>query len=164
MDPSEQICLFPAFLNTAMVLNVKQVPLAACNGCLAYFAQLNIGIITLYCLFWWYLWILFIFFPFMYLVWINTAIVTAVVGTGLNLNAKPIGFNLSYIRSVPWVVFRFYFIPFCVSSYSGIVMQQSEDFVSVFPKRWFVVITGVTFIVTWLLWVYSCKTLYYQVC
>ena len=79
--------------------------------------------------------------------WINSSLISAIVGTILNCNAyaslaEPPAI-LDWLRGNPFQVARFYLAPFCVSSYSSIVATgASGSFVLVFPSDPAVLGTG----------------------
>ena len=71
--------------------------------------------------------------------WGNAAIISALVGTILNVNAFSAaagGDSLSdWLKRNPCTSARFYVIPFCVSSYSSVVVSAGSDaFITVFPR------------------------------
>ena len=72
-------------------------------------------------------------------VWTNAAILSAIVGTILNFNAFSAAASHvvlpSWLRANPFAFARFFAIPFCVSSYSSMVIARgSSEFVSIFPR------------------------------
>lgn len=81
----------------------------------------------------WYLWIISNFpvpSEVSIKIWPNAACMSIFVGTVLNANAyiPPLKQHFALRK---WSIFRFYVIPFCVSSYSSIAQQHS--FVLLFP-------------------------------
>jgi hypothetical protein len=83
---------------------------------------------------WWLCMVIFFFDP-AWPLWVNTLVITAFVGTALNVNAFTSSQEphlLAFARNQPWLVARFFLIPFCVSSYGGIA--DSAHFVAAFPS------------------------------
>ena len=98
-------------------------------------------IIMLLLYFAWYLWIVINFrLPqdISYVKWGTSILLSIFVGTALNVNAyvPPFEEHLALRR---WAIFRFYLIPFCVSSYSNVSFYY--NFVALFPVHDYV--TGV---------------------
>ena len=71
--------------------------------------------------------------------WWNALVVACIVGSILNFNSYSAVVDtpfLTWIRGCPFAVTRFYAIPFCVSSYSGVVASSGDSaFVSIFPRN-----------------------------
>ncbi len=70
--------------------------------------------------------------------WGTSILLSVFVGTALNINAyiPPLEEHITLRR---WAIFRFYIIPFCVSSYSNVSFYY--NFIALFPVHDFV--TGV---------------------
>lgn len=63
--------------------------------------------------------------------WTTALGMAVIVGTLLTINAIPAGGTLRSLA--PWAVFRFFLIPFCVSSFSALV--KGKGFWLIFPAR-----------------------------
>lgn len=105
------------------------------------FENLTPRIILLLLYFAWYLWIVINFrLPqdISYVKWGTSILLSIFVGTALNVNAYVPPFQ-EHITLRKWAIFRFYLIPFCVSSYSNVSFYY--NFVALFPIHDYV--TGV---------------------
>eukprot|EP00741_Cyanophora_paradoxa_P000315 tig00000403_g306.t1 len=72
-------------------------------------------------------------------VWITAIWVAVVVGTALNVNGYVVSGQTSprvYARNAPFSIMRFFLIPFCVASYSGVTAVAGESsFWYIFPRE-----------------------------
>lgn len=77
--------------------------------------------------------------------WGTSILLSVFVGTALNINAyiPPFEEHISLRR---WAIFRFYIIPFCVSSYSNVSFYY--NFIALFPVHDYVTgVIGIGFVV-----------------
>ena len=79
--------------------------------------------------------------------WLNSFVMSLLVGIVLNVNAfasQQTQSVLTWLLERPFSVFRFFAIPFCVSSYAAAVQREKEQFVIVFPVRTEVLVLGLS--------------------
>jgi len=99
---------------------------------LRYLAGLTPARTALWCYLLWYLVVLVRYFDGNPRLWLTSLGLSAIVGVALLLNAGwPLG---------RWQVFRFFLMPFCVSSFAALV--KGRGFVLVFSPRWGEVAAG----------------------
>jgi len=95
-----------------------------------HFARLPAGLVILWCFLIWYLVMVALYFEASPRLWLNSLAMAAIVGTALMLSARH---SAGPAREF-WRTFRFYGIPFCVSSFSALV--RDDGFYAVFsPDR-----------------------------
>lgn len=91
-----------------------------------HFARLPAGLVILWCFLIWYLVMAALHFEPSLRLWLNALAMSALIGTALMLSARK-----GSTRSQGfWQIFRFYAIPFCVSSFSALV--HDEGFYAIF--------------------------------
>ncbi len=95
-----------------------------------HFARLPIGLVLLWLFLIWYLVMTALHFDPSMRLWLNSLGMAVFVGTALMLSAHHGGGTAREF----WRVFRFYVIPFCVSSFSGLV--RNADFYAIFAPTW----------------------------
>jgi hypothetical protein len=93
---------------------------------LTYFARLSPQKLILWCYLCWYLAIVSLYFDPSPMLWISSVGLSVVIGIALNLATQ----QQSAPRD-PWIIFRLFLIPFCVSSYSALI--KGQGFILVFP-------------------------------
>ena len=99
---------------------------------MGYLANLSLGRFVLWCYFIWWSVVLIRYFDASPRLWLTSLGLSAIIGAGLFINATRSGKNR--IRLEAWPTFRFFLIPFCVSSYSALV--KGRGFVLIFSPRW----------------------------
>ncbi|TVQ21420.1 MAG: hypothetical protein EA367_05905 [Leptolyngbya sp. DLM2.Bin15] len=82
-----------------------------------YLQTIKPGKAILWCYFIWYGITVFFYFDPSPKIWVNSAGISAVVGTGLLL-------SVSSAKRDHWQTFRLYLMPFCVSSFSALIKDQ----------------------------------------
>lgn len=103
--------------------------LTVCRRLVDYLAGLTAGRLVLWCALVWYLVIGGRYLEPDGRLWATAVGIAVLVGTILTINAAS---GATGPRSLErWTVFRFYLIPFCVSSFSALV--KGRDFLLVFP-------------------------------
>lgn len=99
------------------------------RGMIRYIDELKLDKAILWCYLIWYVVIVCFYFDPLPKIWINSAGISAVIGTGLMLSvsSQPTG------RRDHWQTFRLYLMPFCVSSFSALIKEQG--FIVVIPPN-----------------------------
>lgn len=95
----------------------------------AYFASLSAGRIALWCYLIWYLVFATLYFDSSPRLWLTSIGLSAVIGTAYVISVHASG----GVRQTRWQVFRLFFIPFCVSSFSALVKNQG--FILIFSPK-----------------------------
>lgn len=98
---------------------------------LRYLADLDARRLTLWCAFLWYIAILARHGDLPAQRWTSAVAIALIVGSILTLNAIPAAGTLNSLGR--WTVFRFFVIPFCVSSLSAIA--ANKNFALIFPVQ-----------------------------
>lgn len=93
-----------------------------------YFARLTAGKITLWCYLIWYLVFATLYFDPSRNLWLTSLGISGIIGIALILSTSGGGSRLE-----PWVVFRLFLMPFCVSSFSALV--KGRGFFLIFSPR-----------------------------
>ena len=86
---------------------------------LDYFAEISQGMLILWCYMIWYCYFVYRYFDPSPDIWIRSIGISIFVGIALNLNA--FGSIERSLNADPYVVFRFFLIPFCVSSFPALL-------------------------------------------
>lgn len=94
---------------------------------LQYFARLPRGKIILWCYLIWYLVTIIQHFDPTPMLWINSAGISVVIGSGLMLSVG------SAPRTDRWQTFRLFMMPFGVSSFAALI--KGHDYLFIFPAR-----------------------------
>lgn len=97
-----------------------------------YLANLSAGRFVLWCYFIWWSVVLVRYFDRSPGVWLTSLGLSAIIGAALYINATASG--KSRVRLGPWPTFRFFLIPFCVSSFAALV--KGRGFILIFSPRW----------------------------
>ena len=109
-----------------------RLPRALAGAPLRYLAGLTPARTALWCYLLWYLVVLVRYFDPNLRLWLTSLGLSAIIGLALLLNAgRPLG---------RWQTFRFFLMPFCVSSFAALV--KGRGFVLVFSPRWGEVAAG----------------------
>jgi hypothetical protein len=99
---------------------------------LAYLRTLTAPRLLLWCYLIWYSYAAVRYFDPSLRLWASSLGMSAVIGTGLYVStAYGAG---TWRRLGFWPVFRFYLMPFCVSSFSALI--KDHEFVFIFHPRW----------------------------
>ncbi len=88
-----------------------------------YLANLSKTMKILWCYFLWYLFFAYSYFDSGLDLWLRSLGIAALVGFALNLNAFSSLREMVY-KGNRWQVFRFFLIPFCVSSFPVLVREK----------------------------------------
>lgn len=114
---------------------------------MTYLANLRLPMIVLWCYFSWFLAMMLFYFEFDPGVWLTSVGISLIIGVAYNLNA------LSGIQAEKkidgWIVFRFFFMPLCVSSFAGLI--KGQGFFMIFPPRLIENLVGLAFCLIFLL-------------
>jgi hypothetical protein len=97
-----------------------------------YLATLSTGRLVLWCYFIWYGVVLVRYFDPNPRLWLTSLGLSAIIGVALLINTTRSG--TVPVALEPWPTFRLFVTPFCVSSFSALVVRQR--FILVFPSRW----------------------------
>ena len=89
------------------------------KGLIRYIYELKLGKVILWCYFIWYVVIVYFYFDSSPKIWIDSVGISAIIGTGLILSVASKASKQDH-----WQIFRLYFMPFCVSSFSALVKEQ----------------------------------------
>lgn len=93
---------------------------------LRYFATLSAGRTALWCYLLWYVTIVSFYFQWSLRLWLSALGMSAIIGTALVLSTSGGG-----VRPERWTLFRLFLMPFCVSSYSALIV--GKGFYLIFP-------------------------------
>lgn len=120
---------------------------------LRYLRNLSTGRTILWCyLIWWALNITHHFDP-RPRIWLTSLGLSGIIGTALIISTQ--SSSTVRTRMDPWVVFRLFLMPFCVSSFAALV--KDAGYVLVFPPSWHENATGIALIALFLLVVWAVK-------
>lgn len=121
-----------------------------------YLQNLSTGRTILWCYFiWWSLSVLNHFDPTPR-IWLTSLGLSGIIGLALIISTQSsVG---PRVRMDPWVMFRLFLMPFCVSSFAALV--KDAGYVLVFPPSWRENITGLVLISVFLLVVWLVKGLH----
>ena len=120
---------------------------------LRYLQNLSTGRTILWCYFiWWALSIINHFEPAPR-IWLTSLGLSGIIGAALILSTRPSSGNAT--KTDPWVLFRLFLMPFCVSSFAALV--KDAGYILVFPPSWHENATGIGAILAFLLLVFSVK-------
>lgn len=93
---------------------------------ISYFARLSGSKLVLWCYLAWYIAVVCLYFDVSLVLWISSLGISVLIGIVLNLATRQPNQKID-----PWVTFRLFLIPFCVSSYSALI--KGKGFVLLFP-------------------------------
>jgi nitrate/nitrite transporter NarK len=99
---------------------------------LSYLASLSAGRFVLWCYFIWWSVVLVRYFDGSARLWLTSLGLSVIIGAALFINATASG--KTRVRLEPWPTFRFFLIPFCVSSFAA--LAKGRDFILIFSPRW----------------------------
>lgn len=120
-----------------------------------YLQNLSTGRIILWCYaIWWMASVASHFDPSPRL-WLTSLGLSAIIGTALIISTQPS--SGARIKMDPWVVFRLYLMPFCVSSFAALV--KDAGYILVFPPTLRENFLGLGLVACFLLLVWSLKRL-----
>lgn len=118
-----------------------------------YLQNLSTGRTILWCYFiWWVLSIINHFDPTPR-IWFTSLGLSGIIGAALILSTRPSSGNAT--KTDPWVLFRLFLMPFCVSSFAALV--KDAGYILIFPPSWRENATGIGLITAFLLLVFSVK-------
>ncbi len=118
-----------------------------------YLQNLSTGRTILWCYFiWWVLSIIHHFDPTPR-IWLTSLGLSGIIGAALILSTRPSSGNAT--KTDPWVLFRLFLMPFCVSSFAALV--KDAGYILIFPPSWRENATGIGLITAFLLLVFSVK-------
>lgn len=118
-----------------------------------YLQNLSLGRTVLWCYFiWWLVSVVYHFDPTPRL-WLTSLGLSGIIGAALILSTRPSSGTATKLD--PWVVFRLFLMPFCVSSFAALV--KDAGYVLVFPPSLKENLTGLGLIAGFLLVVRAVK-------
>ena len=97
-----------------------------------YLAGLSPGRFILWCYFLWWGVVLVRYFDPSPRLWLTSLGLSVIIGVALVANASFSG--KERVRLGFWPAFRFFLIPFCVSSFAALI--KDRDFILIFPPKW----------------------------
>jgi nitrate/nitrite transporter NarK len=98
----------------------------------SYLAHLSAGRFVLWCYFIWWGVVLVRYFDGNARLWLTSLGLSVIIGAALLINATASG--KSRVRLEAWPTFRFFLIPFCVSSFAA--LAKGRGFILIFSPRW----------------------------
>ncbi|MCF7787665.1 MAG: hypothetical protein K9N47_16160 [Prosthecobacter sp.] len=120
-----------------------------------YLQNLSTGRTILWCYFiWWVLSIIHHFDPTPR-IWLTSLGLSGIIGAALILSTRPSSGTIT--KTDPWVLFRLFLMPFCVSSFAALV--KDAGYLLVFPPSLKENAIGISLIAAFLLTVLSVKKL-----
>lgn len=118
-----------------------------------YLQNLSTGRTILWCYFiWWVLSIIHHFDPTPR-IWLTSLGLSGIIGAALILSTRPSSGNAT--KTDPWVLFRLFLMPFCVSSFAALV--KDAGYILIFPPSWRENAIGIGAIIAFLLVVLIAK-------
>ena len=118
-----------------------------------YLQNLSTGRTILWCYFiWWVLSIIHHFDPSPR-IWLTSLGLSGIIGVALIISTRSSSGTAT--KTDPWVLFRLFLMPFCVSSFAALV--KDAGYILVFPPTWRENATGIGTIIAFLLLVFSVK-------
>ncbi|MHB1080468.1 MAG: hypothetical protein ACYC67_13770 [Prosthecobacter sp.] len=118
-----------------------------------YLQNLSTGRTILWCYFIWWALSIVNHFDSTPRIWLTSLGLSGIIGAALILSTRPSSGNAT--KTDPWVIFRLFLMPFCVSSFSALV--KSAGYMLVFPPSWRENATGAGLIALFLLVVWAVK-------
>jgi hypothetical protein len=120
-----------------------------------YLQNLSTGRIILWCYFIWWCVSITHHFDASPRIWLTSLGLSGIIGAALILSTR--SSTGAAAKMDPWVVFRLFLMPFCVSSFAALV--KDAGYVLVFPPSWRENLIGTGLIVVFLFGVLSVKML-----
>lgn len=120
---------------------------------LHYLRELSTGRVILWCYAIWYTVNVIGHFDSRPRIWLTSLGLSGIIGAALIISTRPAGGQKT--RMDPWVTFRLFLMPFCVSSFAALV--KDAGFVLIFPPSWRENLIGLAAIVAFLAVVYIVK-------
>lgn len=114
----------------AITANLRPFRLCCPASMIDYLSRLSLGRAVLWCYFIWYSLTIFWYFDPSPTLWLTSLGIGTMMGFGLLFSTT--GFPFTPTNLSQWQIFRFFFMPFCVSSFSAIVKGHGFTFI-VFP-------------------------------
>lgn len=112
-----------------------------------YLQGLSTGRTTLWCYFLWWAHNVFHHFDGTPRIWLTSLGLSGIIGVALILSTRTS--TGTRAKMEPWVIFRLFMMPFCVSSFSALV--KDKGYFLVFPPSWQENATGAGMILLFLL-------------
>jgi len=119
-----------------------------------YLQNLSTGRLILWCYFIWWTVCIIYHFDATPRIWLTSLGLSGIIGAALILSTRPSSGTAA--KMDPWVVFRLFLMPFCVSSFAALV--KDAGYVLVFPPSWKENAVGIGLIATFLVIVRVVKT------
>ena len=121
-----------------------------------YLQNLSTGRIILWCYFIWWVVCIIHHFDASPRIWVTSLGLSGIIGAALILSTRSVGNTAS--KMDPWVVFRLFLMPFCVSSFAALV--KDAGYMLVFPPSLQENAIGLGIIVVFLLAVWGVKKIH----
>lgn len=118
-----------------------------------YLQNLSTGRIILWCYFIWWLVSIINHFDATPRIWLTSLGLSGIIGAALIISTQPS--SGARTKMDPWVMFRLFLMPFCVSSFAALV--KDAGYVLVFPPSWRENVIGAGLITVFLLVVWGVK-------
>ena len=118
-----------------------------------YLQNLSSGRTILWCYFIWWAVSITHHFESTPRIWLTSLGLSGIIGAALILSTRPSSGTIT--KTDPWVVFRLFLMPFCVSSFAALV--KDAGYVLIFPPSWRENATGIGLIALFLLVVWGVK-------
>lgn len=122
-------------------------------GLIRYLLNLSSGRITLWCYAIWWAVSVTCHFEARLRIWLTSLGLSGIIGTALVISTRPASGQGEKLD--PWVMFRLFLMPFCVSSFAALV--KDAGYVLVFPPSWSENAIGVGLIALFLMLVWFVK-------
>jgi hypothetical protein len=97
-----------------------------------YLQNLSTGRTILWCYFIWWAMSIIHHFDATPRIWLTSLGLSGIIGAALILSTRPS--SGAAARMDPWVIFRLFLMPFCVSSFAALV--KDAGYILVFPPSW----------------------------
>jgi hypothetical protein len=120
-----------------------------------YLQNLSTGRTILWCYFIWWALSIINHFDSTPRIWLTSLGLSAIIGAALILSTRPSSGTIT--KTDPWVLFRLFLMPFCVSSFAALV--KDAGYLLVFPPSLKENTIGISLIAAFLLTVLSVKKL-----
>ncbi|WP_395749572.1 hypothetical protein [Prosthecobacter sp.] len=115
---------------------------------LRYLRHLSTARIILWCYFIWWVVSIIHHFDSTPRIWLTSLGLSAIIGAALILSTRPSS-GTAATQTDPWVIFRLFLMPFCVSSFAALV--KDAGYILIFPPSLQENAVGITLILIFLL-------------
>lgn len=119
-----------------------------------YLQNLSAGRLILWCYFIWWMVSVIHHFDATPRIWLTSLGLSGIIGVALILSMQSSSGTAA--KMDPWVVFRLFLMPFCVSSFAALV--KDAGYVLIFPPSWKEIAVGIGLITAFLVVVKAVKT------